>query len=89
MADKLTFIDNELARLRKTGLYNAARGIGSAQGAWIIADGRRVLDDEGIFAQAIGFPTVPEGKARIRCMVSAVHTKADLDFAVEKFEKVR
>ena len=49
----------------------------------------RRLFEEGVFAQAIGFPTVPEGRARIRCMVSAVHTKADLDFAVEKFEKVR
>ena len=49
----------------------------------------RRLFEEGIFAQAIGFPTVPEGRARIRCMVSAVHTKADLDFAVEKFEKIR
>ncbi len=49
----------------------------------------RRLFEEGVFAQAIGFPTVPEGRARIRCMVSAVHTKADLDFAVEKFEKIR
>jgi glycine C-acetyltransferase len=46
------------------------------------------LFEEGVFAQAIGFPTVPEGKARIRCMVSAAHTKKDLDFAVEKFENV-
>jgi len=43
------------------------------------------LMDEGIFAQAIGFPTVPMGKARIRCMVSAAHSKEDLDLAVEKF----
>jgi len=47
------------------------------------------LFEEGVFAQAIGFPTVPEGKARIRCMVSAAHTKKDLDFAVEKLEKLR
>jgi len=45
------------------------------------------LFDEGVFAQAIGFPTVPDGKARIRCMVSAAHTVADLDHAVEKFRK--
>ena len=46
------------------------------------------LFEEGVFAQAIGYPTVPKGKARIRVMISAVHTKEDLDFAIEKFEKV-
>lgn len=48
----------------------------------------RRLFDEGIFAQAIGYPTVPKGKARIRVMLSAAHSKEDLDFALEKFEKV-
>ncbi len=46
------------------------------------------LFEEGVFAQAIGYPTVPKGKARIRVMISAVHTKEDLDFAIEKFAKV-
>ncbi len=46
------------------------------------------LFDEGIFATKIGFPTVPKGKARIRVMISAAHSKADLDFALEKFTKV-
>lgn len=46
------------------------------------------LFKEGIFAQAIGFPTVPKGKARIRVMISAVHEKKDLDFALEKFDKI-
>jgi glycine C-acetyltransferase len=46
------------------------------------------LFDEGIFAQSIGYPTVPKGLARIRVMISAAHTKEDLDFAVEKFEKI-
>lgn len=48
---------------------------------------KRLLEN-GVFAQAIGYPTVPKGKARIRVMISAVHTKEDLDFAIEKFEKV-
>jgi glycine C-acetyltransferase len=48
----------------------------------------RRLFEEGIFAQAIGYPTVPRGAARIRVMISAVHTKEDLDFALEKFAKV-
>jgi len=46
------------------------------------------LFEEGVFAQSIGYPTVPKGKARIRVMISAVHSKEDLDFALEKFEKV-
>ncbi len=46
------------------------------------------LFEEGVFAQAIGYPTVPKGKARIRVMISAVHSKEDLDFALEKFVKI-
>lgn len=46
------------------------------------------LYEEGIFASAIGFPTVPKGKARIRVMISASHSKEDLDFAIDKFEKI-
>jgi len=46
------------------------------------------LFDEGIFAGAIAFPTVPRGTARIRVMVSAAHNRDDLDFAVEKFASV-
>lgn len=48
----------------------------------------RRLFEEGIFAQAIGYPTVPRGAARIRVMLSAVHTKDDLDFALDRFAKV-
>ncbi|MFW5873387.1 MAG: glycine C-acetyltransferase [Bacillota bacterium] len=46
------------------------------------------LFEEGIFAQALGFPTVPRGKARIRVMISATHEKDDLEFAVDKFNKI-
>lgn len=48
----------------------------------------RRLFEEGIFVQAIGYPLVPQGAARVRVMISAVHSKEDLDFALEKFEKV-
>ena len=43
---------------------------------------------DGVFAVAITYPTVAEGKARIRVMISASHSKKDLDFAIEVFEKV-
>ena len=51
-------------------------------------DFARRLFDEGIFVQAIVYPTVPKGTARVRVMISAIHTKEDLDFAAEKFIKV-
>jgi glycine C-acetyltransferase len=46
------------------------------------------LYEEGIFAMALGFPTVPRGKARIRVMLSAAHTKEDLDAGLAAFAKV-
>lgn len=46
------------------------------------------LVQEGIYVRAFSFPVVPRGQARIRVQVSAVHTRADLDFALEKFGKV-
>ncbi|OGO17784.1 MAG: glycine C-acetyltransferase [Chloroflexi bacterium RBG_16_48_8] len=48
----------------------------------------RRLFEEGVFAMAIGFPTVPRGKARIRVMISASHNQEDLDQGLERFEKV-
>ena len=45
----------------------------------------RDLFDNGIFATPIGYPTVPKGKARIRVMISAAHSKEDLDQGLEKF----
>ena len=48
----------------------------------------RELFQEGVLATGIGFPTVPKGKARVRTIVSATHTKAELDRALEVFEKV-
>jgi glycine C-acetyltransferase len=48
----------------------------------------KALFDEGVFAMAIGFPTVPRGKARIRVMISAAHQKEDLERGLEIFTKV-
>jgi glycine C-acetyltransferase len=46
------------------------------------------LFDEGVFAQGIAFPTVAKDKARVRTIVTATHSRADLEFALDKFEKV-
>jgi glycine C-acetyltransferase len=46
------------------------------------------LFEEGVFAQGIGFPTVPDEKSRVRTIVTATHTKDELDRAIEAFEKV-
>jgi len=48
----------------------------------------RRLFEEGIFAMALGFPTVPRGKARIRVMNTAAHSREDLDIGLVAFEKV-
>ncbi|RLE35911.1 8-amino-7-oxononanoate synthase [Candidatus Acetothermia bacterium] len=59
--------------------------LGEAKTAW---DFSKRLFEEGVFATAIAFPTVPRGKARIRVMLSAAHTRDDLDFAIDAFAKV-
>jgi len=48
----------------------------------------RELFDEGVFATGIGFPTVAKDKARVRTIVNATHTQAQLDRALDAFRKV-
>jgi len=48
----------------------------------------RELFQEGVFAQGIGYPTVPHGKARIRTIVTATHTREDLEQALAILERV-
>jgi glycine C-acetyltransferase len=43
---------------------------------------------EGVFVTGFGFPVVPQGQARIRCQISAAHTRADLDEALAAFGRV-
>jgi glycine C-acetyltransferase len=47
-----------------------------------------LLLDEGVFVTGFGFPVVPQGQARVRCQVSAAHSRADLDEALAAFKKV-
>jgi glycine C-acetyltransferase len=48
----------------------------------------RLLLEEGVFVTGFGFPVVPQGEARIRCQISAAHTRADLDQALAAIRKV-
>jgi glycine C-acetyltransferase len=47
-----------------------------------------LLLSEGVFVTGFGYPVVPQGHARVRCQVSAAHTRDDLDFALRAFKKV-
>src|SRR5579859_4203121 len=59
----------------------------------IIGDGKLTMDfsrelfQEGVFATGIAYPTVPEGKARIRTIMTATHSKEELEQALEVLEK--
>jgi glycine C-acetyltransferase len=46
------------------------------------------LLDEGVFVTGFGYPVVPQGTARVRCQISAVHSRDDLDEALRAFGKV-
>jgi glycine C-acetyltransferase len=60
----------------------------------IIGDGRLTMDfsralfDEGVLGTGIAFPTVPEGKARIRTIMTASHTREELDQALDTLKRV-
>ena len=43
---------------------------------------------EGVFVTGFGYPVVPQGQARVRCQISATHTREDLDQALTAFRKV-
>ena len=59
--------------------------VGDAALAMKLSD---ALFERGVFAQGIGFPTVPRGKARVRTIVTAAHTRDELQFALDSFENV-
>ena len=43
---------------------------------------------EGVFVTGFGYPVVPQGEARVRCQLSAGHSRADLDEALDAFSRV-
>jgi len=55
----------------------------------LIGDGRKTMEfsravfEQGVMATGIAFPTVPEGKARVRCIMTSEHTRAQIDKALE------
>jgi len=74
-------------RLKKAGFSTGATQtpitpIHVGEGAKAFEFSRR-LYDAGVYIPAVGFPTVPEGKARLRAMVTATHRRADLERACE------
>lgn len=60
----------------------------------IAGEGKRAMQlsdrlfESGVFAQGIGYPTVPDARSRVRTIVTATHTKDDLDTALAAFEAV-
>jgi glycine C-acetyltransferase len=55
------------------------------------ADAIRMSDlllGEGVFVTGFGYPVVPQGEARVRCQISAAHTREDLDEALAAFQRV-
>jgi glycine C-acetyltransferase len=47
-----------------------------------------LLLGEGVFVTGFGYPVVPQGEARVRCQISAAHTRDDLDQALAAFQRV-
>ena len=83
-------------RFFKTGLAALGFDLGASESPItpvITGDGglaMRLSDrlfENGVFAQGIAFPTVPEGRARVRTIVTATHTQEDLEFALSAFKK--
>ncbi|MBI4264728.1 MAG: glycine C-acetyltransferase [Acidobacteria bacterium] len=87
----------ENTRMFKSGLAALGFDTGASESPItpvIVGDGALAMTlsdrlfEEGVFAQGIGFPTVPRGKARVRTIVTATHTREELQFALDGFKRV-
>ncbi len=87
----------ENTRFFKAGLRALGFNTGASEGPItpvIAGDGALAMKlsdrlfEEGVFAQGIAFPTVARDKARVRTIVTATHTRDELQFALDVFAKV-
>jgi glycine C-acetyltransferase len=87
----------ENTRFFKSGLQRLGFDTGMSESPItpvIVGDGARAMKlsdrlfEEGVFAQGIAYPTVARDKARVRTIVTATHTREDLQYALDTFEKV-
>jgi glycine C-acetyltransferase len=85
----------ENTRFFKAGLQALGFDTGTSESPItpvIVGEGARAmalsdrLFEKGVFAQGIGFPTVPQGKARVRTIVTATHRRHELEFALDAFK---
>jgi glycine C-acetyltransferase len=84
-------------RFFQSGLKSLGFNTGASEGPItpvIVGDGALAMTlsdrlfESGVFAQGIAFPTVAVGKARVRTIVTATHTRDELQFALDAFGKV-
>jgi len=87
----------ENTRFFKAGLQRVGFDIGASESPItpvIVGDAALAMTlsdrlfEKGVFAQGLGFPTVPRGKARVRTIVTATHTREELQFALDQFQQV-
>ena len=87
----------ENTRFFKAGLQRLGFDIGASESPItpvIVGDAALAMTlsdrlfEAGVFAQGIGFPTVPRGRARVRTIVTATHTREELQFALDRFQHV-
>jgi glycine C-acetyltransferase len=87
----------EHTRFFKAGLQSLGFNTGRSESPItpvIVGEAKKAMEmsdrlfQHGVFAQGIGFPTVPRDQARLRTIVTATHTREDLQYALDMFAKV-
>jgi glycine C-acetyltransferase len=87
----------ENTRFFKAGLQSLGFNTGRSESPItpvIVGEAKKAMEmsdrlfQHGVFAQGIGFPTVPRDQARLRTIVTATHTREDLQYALDMFAKV-